>query len=106
MGFCSKNVKVVAVWEVLVVAGARWHFFCDALDQNFESLSCHIIPTRRYLFGVLKHTARYAKESNGIHKECYNVRLGASKKIGYNRSLSINLRCNQVTAHAVQLPVL
>ena len=27
VGFCSKNVKVVAVWEVLVVAGARWYFF-------------------------------------------------------------------------------
>ena len=78
VGFSSKNVKVFAVWEVLVVAGARWHFFCAALDQNFESLSCHLIHTRRYLFGVLKHKTRYAKESNGSHRECYNVRLGAS----------------------------
>ena len=28
------------------------------------------------------------------------------KKVGYNRSLSISLRCNQVTVHAVQHPVL
>ena len=80
--------------------------FCAALDQNFESLSCHKIHTRRYLFGVLKHKTRYAKESNGSQKECYNIRLGASKKVGYNRSLSINLRCNLVTVHAVQHPVL
>ena len=80
MGFGSKDVEVVTVWEVLAMAGSSLHLYLCRVRSKLQVVVVPHNSHSKIHFGVLNHKALYAKESNGSRKECYNVGLGASKK--------------------------